>query len=71
MLPQHIDVDIPAALRDLERNLLATFWARMTAAGYACETVVKEPGNHRVPWFLKVRLDQSSPTLSTATFGET
>ena len=72
MLPEHIDVDIPAVLLSQKGNLLAEFEKYVRGKGYECRRKSKrDGGKHLTPWWLIVVAHPGAPEKSKITYGET
>ena len=71
MLPAHMDVIVPDALRWRLGQLLDEFEGFLQRKGYSTRRQDKEPGGHVTAWWLYARLDNRAPAKSEVQYGET
>ena len=71
MLPQHMDVVVPAVLRSRLGQLLGEFESFLQHKGYTTRKQDKQPGGHLTAWWLYARLDNQAPAKSEVQYGET
>ena len=71
MLPQHMDVVVPAVLRSRLGQLLGEFERFLQHKGYTTRRQDKQPGGHLTAWWLYARIDNKAPAKSEVQYGET
>ena len=71
MLPQHMDVVVPAVLRLRLGQLLGELASFQQHKGYTTRRQDKQPGGHLTTWWLYARLDNQAPAKSEVQYGET